>query len=309
MQLGKDTLRRYFLQQASKEEKNAIKNWLDGHQERKKEFVKERIYFDASLIADENQIISKKPTLRSFKLTPYLTIAASIVFVIISIYFFDLYKTNKLSEQLQTITTSLSSRAQITLPDGSQVYLNANSTIEYSLIFSAEQRKVSLNGEAFFDIIKSEVPFIVHTNKCDIEVLGTSFNVNAYNNEFRTSLFSGKVKLLSNDANIDDTYLVPGQVGESINGQIVVTHSIDMNSLKWKDGLIVLDNRSFKEITELLERYYGMEIIIKNKHVKSLGYVGNIRIIDGIEHALNVLKQGQSFNYKVDQQSQNVIIY
>lgn len=309
MKIEKNTLTRYFLQQASETEKLAIKKWLDESQEHEKEFVRERIHFDASLIADENKTIINRPNRKSINLRPFLNIAASIVFAIISIYFYDSYKISQLSSQLQTITTPLSCRTHITLPDGSQVWLNSNTTLVYSTVFSETQRKVTLNGEAYFDIAKSEKPFIVHTDKYDVEVLGTSFNINAYEGDFITSLFTGKVKLLSSSENIDDIYLTPGQTAELVDGKMVINNLVDMNSMRWKDGVLVLNDKTFEEVTEMLGKYFDMTIIIKNESVKSLGYSGSIRVIDGIEHSLKVLKRGQSFDYEIDFQTREIIIY
>ena len=310
MKIKDDTLlTRYFLQEVSEQEKLEVKNWLEENNENREQFIRERIYFDASLMADESQIKSTTQIFSLINFKRYIGVAASIAFAIISVYVYDLYNTNKLSNQLQAITTPLSSRTQITLPDGSHVWLNANSTIEYSTIFSQNEREVTLNGEAYFDVAKSDMPFVVRTDKYNVEVLGTSFNVNSYSDNFIVSLFTGKVKLLSNSSDEQPVVLTPGQTAELIGGKMEVTNYLSQNSVKWKEGLIVLNDQSFTDIIELLEQYYGVTIIIENEEVESLGYVGSLRIIDGVEHALNVLKQGQSFSYKIDQQNNQITIH
>ena len=138
-----------------------------------------------------------------------LRIAAVLVVALLvsNIFFFRNQQENQFAETLQTITTPYGAKTNITLPDGSLVWLNSGSTLSYPTKFS-KSRPVKLVGEAYFEVEKNNKPFIVSTNYGDVEVKGTSFNVKAYtdDNSFETTLEEGivafKVKNSENEVTL-----------------------------------------------------------------------------------------------------------
>ena len=102
-------------------------------------------------------------------------------------------------------------RANLLLPDGTNVWLNAGTSLRYPVAFKGKSREVELNGEAYFEVSKSEKPFVVKTDRCDVEVLGTTFDVEAYadETEFRTTLYEGAMQLQAAGAS-EKVVLHPG---------------------------------------------------------------------------------------------------
>lgn len=311
IQIDKHILIRYFLGQSPEEEKESIRQWLEDDPANKQLFVRERIRFDASIMADENQI---QPAKRWY-IHPFvqagLKIAASFLILFASIYVYESYRVEKLSSAFQAIHVPAGNRTNLILPDGTEVWLNANTSLKYPMAFTTSQREVILDGEAYFNVVKDKKPFIVKTDKYNVEVLGTKFDVEAYSNEasFKTVLFSGKVKLYTEAQDKDQIYLQPGQTAELKDGLLKVASTKDVNVYRWRDGLIYIEDKSFEEIMKLFEKYYNVQIITQNKAVKSLGYKGKLRMADGVDHALRVLQNDFPFTYKWKDDSNIIYIY
>jgi ferric-dicitrate binding protein FerR (iron transport regulator) len=165
------------------------------------------------------------------------------------------------------------------LPDGSKVWLNAASSIRYPTTFAGDERKVELTGEAYFEVAKDpKKPFHVKTPTQDIEVLGTHFNVNAYEDEgaTKTTLLEGKVRLVSGEwaagsrkADMRSVILNPGQqaiAAININAPIHVTDDIDLDQIMaWKNGWFEFDNTDIKTIMRQISRWYDVDIRYETK--------------------------------------------
>ena len=298
---------RYFLGQASEEEKETIHQWIEHDEANRKRFIRERIRFDASILVDKpNTKVG-----RYLRIQPWLNwslkIAASVLFLLGSFYLYDNYRIGRLSESYQCVSVPAGNRTNILLPDGTNVWLNANTSIRYPMAFAKKNREITLDGEAYFEVAKDKKPFIVKTDKYDVEVLGTIFNVEAYRgkSQFRTSLYEGKVKLY-NSRCPKAVFLSPGQTAKLLGDSLLVSATTDVNSYRWKDGLIYIEDKSFNAIMELFEKFYDVQIVVNNKAVKDLGYRGKLRISDGVDHALRVLQKDFPFKYKRDEE-RNII--
>ena len=299
---------RYFLGQVSEEEKEMIRQWVEADDANRKQLIQERIRFDASILV-EKPVVSVN---RKLKFSPVLSwtlkIAASILLFVGTFYAYDTYKLDQLSRTYQCVQVPAGNRSHLILPDGTSVWLNANTTLRYPMAFSQKTRTIQLDGEAYLEVAKEEKPFIVETSKYNVEVLGTTFCVEAYKekSDFRTMLYEGKVKLYNSDAQ-KAVYLSPGETAQLVDGNLTVISTTDLNSYRWKDGLIYIEDKSFAAIMQLFEKFYDVQIVINNKMVKELGYRGKLRISDGVDHALRVLQNDFPFKYKRDEE--NNIIY
>jgi transmembrane sensor len=152
-----------------------------------------------------------------------------------------------------TMSTPRGGQYQLTLPDGTNVWLNAASSITYPTAFTANTREVTMTGEAYFEVANDKSkPFHVKTVNEKISVLGTRFNVNAYADEpaMKTSLMEGAVK-------VGQAVLRPGQA--YVNGVVVKTNM--QQDLAWKNGLFYFDNADLKTILRQFERWYDMEVV------------------------------------------------
>lgn len=165
---------------------------------------------------------------------------------------------------LNTMTTPRGGQYRLVLPDGSRVWLNAASSLRYPTAFTGKTREVELAGEAYFEIAKDKnKPFTVKTTNTAIEVLGTSFNVNAYPDEpdQRTTLVDGNVKV-SNKEN-KSAFLQPGQ--QAVTGQLpeglMILNNTDLEAtLAWKNGYFLYKKAHIQTIMRQIARWYDVDI-------------------------------------------------
>jgi transmembrane sensor len=156
---------------------------------------------------------------------------------------------------------------QLTLPDGSKVWLNAASSIRYPVAFGNE-RRVELTGEAYFEVAKdARKPFHVVTPTQDVEVLGTHFNVNAYDNEpaVKTTLLEGSVKVVKRETangKQNSVILKPGQQAAlEAHSPLTIDHSPDLEQIMaWKNGFILFNKADIKSIMRQVERWYNVDV-------------------------------------------------
>lgn len=196
-------------------------------------------------------------------------------------------------------------KMKIFLPDGSTVWLNAESTITYPERFDSETRVVTLKGEGFFDVIKNpSKPFIVQTENMDVTVLGTSFNVRNYQSEGKTdvALESGKVMVETSSVKKNKFILSPGE-GLSMNKKSgeVGTYEVDPKlAYQWKDGMIYFNKASFDEVINKLSRWYGVEFFVDNYKGAKWEYSAEFSN-DYLDNILKSISFSQGFEYVLDQ--------
>ncbi|MFT4224307.1 MAG: FecR family protein [Dysgonomonas sp.] len=305
-----DILYKFFEGQASLREEEQIKKWLDSSDENRNILLRARELFDASILyGNEDACLSNTQPVRHKKRkiwTEFSKIGVAVVVTILSGLWY-LHLTEKEESGMQTISVPAGQHINITLPDGSNVWLNARTTIQYPISFGKKERLVKLDGEAYFDVTKNEnCPFIVETPKSKLEVLGTTFNVISYsnNNTYEVALIEGSVKVnIGNEA----LTLAPQHKINIEDEKIKVTLIDDYNLYRWKEGLICFNKESFDEIIRKLEKSYDVKLIIQNTKIKDVLYTGKFRLTDGVDYALRVLQKDIKFKY--DRDDENHIIY
>lgn len=212
-----------------------------------------------------------------------------------------------------TKTTRMGQKATIKLKDGSTVRLNSGSSIRYPENFSEDQREVELVGEAFFDVSKdTERPFAVTSKGILTTVLGTSFNVNAYDSlSVSIALVEGKVKVQSTNEvtlfNQSEVFLNPGEsaVFDGISGDINIG-SFNMKKMTaWKDGIIYMDNASYNQVFDQLSRWYGVAFTLENRPNIKWVYSGEFKDMS-LELILNTIGYSAGFTYEI--LDKNVVI-
>ncbi len=174
----------------------------------------------------------------------------------------------RLSEtRYATLNTPKGGQYQLTLPDGSRVWLNAASSIKYPVHFSGNGRHVEMSGEAYFEIAHdADRPFTVTTAEQSVIVLGTSFNINAYEDEAftATTLITGSVRVNS-IANKETKTLQPGEQAILENGELT-TYQVDANDFTvWKSGVITLHYAKLPAIFRQIERWYDVTFVVNEK--------------------------------------------
>lgn len=302
-------LYRYFEGKATHEDEEKIKEWLDDSSENQKQFLKERKLYDVVLLTPNAKVAKKKFAGRKIVLE-VMKVAAVVAIVLGGVYFFNQYKTTDV-EKYQTVSVPVGQHIDVTLPDGTTVALNSRTKLQYPVEFDKKQRHVILDGEAYFKVTHNEKkPFIVQTNKYNVEVLGTEFNVEAYSDcdDFKTTLVSGKVKVASPTNKTENIILKPKQMAYLKNDKLRVASVSDFNELRWRDGLIAFKNASFTEIIETFEKYYNLTIYIENNEVKKRSYSGKFHQKDGIDYILRVLQKDINFDYEYNATSSTITI-
>ena len=193
------------------------------------------------------------------------------------------------------LTKSMTERSEykyLLLPDSTQVWLNASSTLEFPQRFKTDKREVTLSGEAYFDVRHAEkTPFIIHTGKISTTVLGTSFNIKAYPDRphIIVSVSTGKVKV-SYD-NIPLATLVKGQQVK-VNSRLNTVEEKKIAPAEvaaWQKGNMSYDDEALEDIVADLERLYNVKIRIDNDAIRALRVSTSFRREIGIEQALQVL--------------------
>ena len=222
---------------------------------------------------------SEKNVPKRVTLFQYFTRVAAILILPLTIAFgYQLFNSqSNIKKSLQTITTPLASHTSFDLPDGSKVWLNAGSTITFPTSFSSEERVVKLIGQAYFDVKKDKIPFSVKTEKFDIKVLGTAFDVLAYSGEEAlVTLERGKVSLETSSGN--GAVLIPGEqaVIKKESGQIEQRKVETSKYVAWKDNRLIFNNESFESVCLKLQRWFNLEIRIENESIKNIPVNGII---------------------------------
>lgn len=163
---------------------------------------------------------------------------------------------------LQTLSTPKGGRYQITLPDGTEVWLNAATTLKYPVRFDGPERRVEVEGEAYFEVAhRNGQPFIVSSADQEIKVLGTHFNINTYNDDgaVRTTLLEGSVQvsIFPTAANV---LLKPGQQAVLRNGQVTTARVNTDEYLYWKSDIFLFHDKNLKSILLELSRWYDFQV-------------------------------------------------
>ncbi len=188
----------------------------------------------------------------------------------------------------------------LVLSDGTKVWLNAGSSITYPIVFIGDNRKVSIVGEAYFEVVRNpRKPFYVEKDDVSISVLGTAFNVNAYDNEnsVKVTLVYGKVSI-SKSGIMHDVVLKQAQQA-SIGNDIAIRDDVDLESvIAWKNGYFSFDRADIKAVMRQVERWYDVEVDIGEKY-GDRRFNGEISRMSSVSKVLEVLKES-NIHFKVE---------
>ncbi len=300
---------RYFARQTSPQEEEELKEWVENSEENREVFLKYWHMYDAiHLLHDEPA--PRVTSTRRIRMRTLYSYAAVAVLVFALGYFTSLYISGNATDPAwQEITVPPGQQINLALADGSTVWLNSNTTLRYDPSFYGDTRRVVLDGEAYFEVSQNKKkPFVVETSLGTIEVLGTSFNVEAYSasERFVTSLMEGAVQLTSQGQSVT---LQPYQMAIVQAGEnLLVKRITDFDEYSWREGLICFTDASFEEIMKKFEKHYGYEIRILNEKVKEYHYSGKFRLSDGVNYALGVLQEDVYFTYERDKQQSIITI-
>ena len=214
--------------------------------------------------------------------------------------------------EMNTLYVPAGQRAQLTLHDGTQVWLNAQSTLTYPARFSRNRREVSVVGEAYFDVVENrEKPFIVTTQQLTMEVLGTKFNVFSYPDAgyTQTALVEGSLKVSETGKKSQPVLLSPNQQVTYSDNKIRLEKLSNPEYLLWRDGIYAFENERLIDIIEKLELYYDITIKVEDPEIFNVRYTGKFRQRDGIDEILHILQKIQSFSIERDRERNLIRLY
>lgn len=244
------------------------------------------------------------------RISGYVATAAASIVITYGIFFAQSSRHEAHIVAMNEVTVPAGQRALIKLSDSSEVWLNANSKLIYPSVFTADNRSVHLTGEAFFHVKhQAHTPFVVKTEKQEVKVLGTEFNLSAYSGKaVSTALISGSVEITS-DLLKQPVLLKPNEMALLKDSTLKVEHISNQDFLLWKDGIYAFDNTTFEEIARKFELYYDITIVFKNKAYKECRFTGKFRQRDGVENALRLLQKSKSFQYNKNDEKNEITIY
>jgi len=199
-----------------------------------------------------------------------------------------------------TLSVPVGGQYRLTLPDGTSVWLNAASSIHYPTAFSGPDRSVDVRGEAYFEVANNkEMPFHVRVNGMDITVLGTSFNINAYENEqsVKTTLLQGAVRVTTTGTT---RILQPGEqaIVESTAGNIKVTATDPSLAVAWKNGIFEFQKAGIETIMRQLQRWYGIEVAYESRPSETFG--ASIQRKEPLDRVLHLLETTGHVHFTIE---------
>lgn len=311
--MDKETLYRFFQGIATDEERSLIRRWAETSPENTRLLMDERQLFDATLLlTDEEYFHTKRKSGRFLRFIPRAKEVfkiASVVVLTACLSFLYFETRNDKEIVMQEVVVPAGQRINLKLADGTSVWLNSNSRLHYPSAFGKKTRNVVLDGEAYFEVAHNEKqPFVVHTPQGDVEVLGTTFNVEAYSADrsFVTSLMEGSVKVKRGGRQL---VLRPSQMAAlQRDGSLKVSPIADYNVYRWREGIICFRDESFANIMKKFEKYYDVEIRIETPKVRGQAYSGKFYQSDGILYALRVLQRDIDFKFVRDEEKHIIYI-
>lgn len=214
-----------------------------------------------------------------------------------------------LSKQILSVSTPRGGTYQVVLPDGTKVWLNATSALKFPAQFaSTGERKVELTGEAYFEVSKDKAhPFVVHTSKQTVEVLGTHFNISSYldETETKTTLLEGSVKV-ANLQKTSSTVLKPGQQANLQSGILKVSEVDTDEMVAWKNGYFKFVDEDMQSIMRQIARWYDVDIQYEGK-IPSEVFNGRISKYKNISQVLRMIEAANAVHFKVEGRRVTVI--
>lgn len=311
-------IQKYIQDKTSEEENQQLHRWMQASPENKKRFFAEKDIWDSygfqanvkkynpalelELLTNRRASITSKPIIR---LKQFIQIAA-ILLVTFGLGWgtqfipFDGGRQQKVVE-MKEIFTPKGQVNQVFLADGTRIWINSDTRLSVPDVFSDEERVVKLSGEAFFEVAKdNKRPFKVEVNGQQIEVLGTSFNINAYaaSNKTETTLQTGRIRLHTDK---QTTNLAPGEqaVFDRSARQLTIRKVNPLSFSSWKDGRYEFHNEDLLEVFELVERWYDVEITADEEYFKGMQFSGVIKRNKDAQHFVELLNLSIPVQYEI----------
>jgi transmembrane sensor len=330
-----DIMRNIWKSRQSREAVPASASHFDKHLQRlSNHLAQPALQFDTEAIDTEPEMetIPQRSRLRWLWVAAGVAASVLVVFLVFS----PGKKTDGKPVASNTISTRPGSKSKVELPDGTQVWLNADSKLTYAQNFLGNTREVTLTGEAYFDVAHvnspengQRIPFIIHTSSIDIKVLGTAFNVRSYPGEktIETALIRGSVEVVLHNNPDKKIILKPDEklIVKNDNATLVsntpasgdspgTADNVPMMTLSkihpskedttahyetmWVKNKLAFENETFDRMLPELERWYNVSIILKNESLKGLHFTGVFEN-KSLADVMEALSLARGFHYEI----------
>lgn len=303
--MEKELLYKYIDGRTSDAEEQAVVDWLQADPEHQQElnalwFVHNTTLVNAPRPVSRPIPVARPQWLRLPAVRRCMQAAAALLLIAGSWYASRSVVIENTAKQYLSIAAPAGQRVDVTLQDGTTVCLNAGARLDYPVRFG-KTRRVKLSGEAMFDVDHDAAhPFVVETFACDVEVLGTKFNVAAdeTSRDFSTALLRGKLRV-TNKLTRGDEMTMNTNDFVSLSGDRLALRSIEnTDDYLWPEGIFNLAGHNFGEIIARLESLYGVQITVEKTASPQLNIIrGKIPVAMGLDYALRALQKITPFEY------------
>ena len=314
---------KYFECKTTEDENRKIHSWLadDPDGSHKQQYLEARMMFNGTTLFSpatnlQVQHSSSAVNQRRFRkgLLWTLSSVAVAALVVLGTFLFTQNHFDTLYSQKMLVAHAAAGQTmQFTLEDGTVLFLNSGTTVRYPAVFPKKSRKVTLlDGEALFEVSPDAArPFVVETFASEVKALGTKFSVAADTTSgyFSTALLEGKIQV-ANKSDGEVCILTPGMIASISSGELTWSRSGNVeDALLWTEGQISISGILFPELMKKFEKSFGVTIRIQRNDIPEISYTrGKVRISDGVEHALDMLRLGADFDYEYHPDTKVVII-
>ncbi len=318
-----------FLQgELNEEDQIRFLDWVYSCPENQKEYFQQKDIWDSYKMQSEKGIVNVKREWRTlsnrldiFKNTNTITLNKNIGFwmkiaAIIVVVFGLGWSSNLVSDFLivqddivHKLEVPKGQRSKLELADGTEVWLNSDSKLDFSINNENKERVVNLEGEAFFHVARNvEKPFIVKVKGQELKVLGTSFNVRSYKDEesVYTTLEEGSIEVSVGGRKIilePNQQLIFNRLSNRLSRKAVETNYYTV----WRDGRYVFDNESFSDVMRMVERWYDVKFIYPDEFFKEMHFSGVIKRTKPIEHVLTLINHTTPIRFEIKGDTVSII--
>ncbi len=280
----------YLQGNTTQQDRNNMIEWIEESEAHKAEFAALRRIYDASIMSEDNHAAVASPKRRLLKWAAGIAAAA-----VIAVGLSHIFKAEPAPAPVpllsQTVSTPTGHQSKTILSDGTVVWLNSGSELIFTEV-PGKERRVNLKGEAYLEVAHDPSrPFIVETAQLKVKVLGTKFNVNAYDSAQSVVLIEGSVAVRDNIA-ANSMEMLPNEmfIFDAETGERTIKPVDSDKYVSWKEGYLLLDMIPLNEVLTRLQQFYGVEINFDAQESNWIPISGKLELRDGLETALNHLK-------------------
>lgn len=317
--MNPELLYKYQENTATDAEMEQVLDWLDADPAHRRELDELDKIMAATVLcgADDPLPVPEKPLSRRISLRRVACYAAEFAAVLLlGLGLASMLAENRVGQwtrQTTTLEVPAGQYLSMKMQDGTTVWLNSGTRLEYPLVFAGGERRVKVAGEAMFDVAYDpRHPFVVETFACDVEVLGTKFDVTAEQREgfFSTALLRGSVKVTNRLTPGEQVILKPREEVRLTGRRLDRKRPIgSMDNYLWTEGMISIKGLSFAELMHKFEKSFGVTIRIDRTRIPVVNYNhGKIRISDGVDSALRLLQKASDFTYTRNENDGTIVI-